>query len=276
MPRPKPDRDGAPLLGTGFALRLARNLAVELHGSLVIGDKALTLRLPAAVIASVEQVLPADRGPIHLFRMRGAGVPRPAARRRRSDRLAGGFRHTLHDLRRYRGGVRLGCAARAGQAWPVARTAIPEAHRRFADRGVPLTFWSTIRSRPIAAIDMLRARWRMACRRSGRSSTPGSIRRSTSADASQQLCRQFAAALEAAKLDALTDAITTAFGAAPRAYRAGRYGIGPATFGLLAAGAMRSIARCAPPIAMATKAARISRDRQSTPFAPGRRSSNCR
>lgn len=40
--------------------------------------------------------------------------------------------------------------------------------------------------------------------------------------------------LEAAKLDALTDAITGAFGAAPRAFRAGRYGIGPATLRLLA------------------------------------------
>ncbi|MDB5703381.1 MAG: histidine kinase [Sphingomonas bacterium] len=50
------DRDGAPLLGTGFALRLVRNLAVELRGSLVIGDNALTLRLPAAVIENVEQV----------------------------------------------------------------------------------------------------------------------------------------------------------------------------------------------------------------------------
>jgi predicted Zn-dependent peptidase len=39
---------GAPLLGTGFALRLARNLAVELGGSLTIGGAALTLRLPAA------------------------------------------------------------------------------------------------------------------------------------------------------------------------------------------------------------------------------------
>ena len=50
------DREGAPLLGTGFALRLARNLAAELRGALVIDDKALTLRLPAAVIESVEQV----------------------------------------------------------------------------------------------------------------------------------------------------------------------------------------------------------------------------
>ena len=40
---------GAPLLGTGFALRLAQNLAVELGGVLVIGVDRLTLRLPAVV-----------------------------------------------------------------------------------------------------------------------------------------------------------------------------------------------------------------------------------
>ncbi|WP_262503966.1 sensor histidine kinase [Sphingosinithalassobacter sp. CS137] len=45
----------ATLLGTGFALRLARNLAKELDGSLVIGADSLTLRLPAAVSAPVEQ-----------------------------------------------------------------------------------------------------------------------------------------------------------------------------------------------------------------------------
>jgi hypothetical protein len=39
--------------------------------------------------------------------------------------------------------------------------------------------------------------------------------------------------LEAAKLDALTAAITKAFGRPPRAYRAGRYGIGPNTLSLL-------------------------------------------
>ncbi|MGK0491477.1 MAG: signal transduction histidine kinase [Sphingomonas echinoides] len=50
------EREGAPLLGTGFALRLARNLAAELRGSLTIGDKALTLRLPAASLAGMEQV----------------------------------------------------------------------------------------------------------------------------------------------------------------------------------------------------------------------------
>lgn len=40
--------------------------------------------------------------------------------------------------------------------------------------------------------------------------------------------------LEAAKLDVLTGAIERAFGKRPRAYRAGRYGIGPATLRLLA------------------------------------------
>lgn len=42
-------------------------------------------------------------------------------------------------------------------------------------------------------------------------------------------------ALEEAKLVALTEAITTAFGTRPTAYRAGRYGLGLASFDLLAA-----------------------------------------
>ena len=49
------EADGAPLLGTGFALRLARNLASELGGSLSIGADRLTLRLPAAFTQSVDQ-----------------------------------------------------------------------------------------------------------------------------------------------------------------------------------------------------------------------------
>ncbi|WP_010543252.1 histidine kinase dimerization/phospho-acceptor domain-containing protein [Sphingomonas elodea] len=48
------DEDGT-LLGTGFALRLARNLARELGGSLVIAPDLLTLRLPAAPAAAMEQ-----------------------------------------------------------------------------------------------------------------------------------------------------------------------------------------------------------------------------
>ncbi len=46
---------GAPLLGTGFALRLARNLATELGGNLAIGAERLTLRLPAALSLGVDQ-----------------------------------------------------------------------------------------------------------------------------------------------------------------------------------------------------------------------------
>ncbi len=52
---PSDDMEGAPLLGTGFALRLARNLAAELGGELRFGADLLTLRLPAAAIAVVEQ-----------------------------------------------------------------------------------------------------------------------------------------------------------------------------------------------------------------------------
>ncbi|MBY8828247.1 sensor histidine kinase [Hephaestia mangrovi] len=48
--------DGAPLLGTGFALRLVRNLAGELGGNLTIDERRLTLRLPAAETATMEQV----------------------------------------------------------------------------------------------------------------------------------------------------------------------------------------------------------------------------
>lgn len=47
--------EDATLLGTGFALRLARNLARELGGSLVIEPESLTLRLPASVNQQVGQ-----------------------------------------------------------------------------------------------------------------------------------------------------------------------------------------------------------------------------
>jgi signal transduction histidine kinase len=49
------DTAGAPLLGTGFALRLARNLAIELGGELIFGEHLLTLRLPAALHEAVGQ-----------------------------------------------------------------------------------------------------------------------------------------------------------------------------------------------------------------------------
>ncbi len=47
-------QDGA-LLGTGFALRLVRNIARQLGGTLAIGPDAMTVELPALVTKSLEQ-----------------------------------------------------------------------------------------------------------------------------------------------------------------------------------------------------------------------------
>ncbi len=47
--------EGGPLLGGGFAFRLARRLIVELGGTLTIERESLTVRLPAAVNPGVEQ-----------------------------------------------------------------------------------------------------------------------------------------------------------------------------------------------------------------------------
>ncbi|MGC5796434.1 HAMP domain-containing histidine kinase [Sphingomonas sp. NFX23] len=55
------DGDGAPLLGTGFALRLAQNLAVELGGVLTIGADRLTLQLPAADTVDAERTADEQR-----------------------------------------------------------------------------------------------------------------------------------------------------------------------------------------------------------------------
>lgn len=49
------EREGGPLLGVGFTLRLVRNLAVALGGSLAITPDRLTLRLPIAVTPTMEQ-----------------------------------------------------------------------------------------------------------------------------------------------------------------------------------------------------------------------------
>lgn len=51
------EREDSTLLGTGFALRLARNLARELGGGLMIEPSSLTLRLPAAVNSQVGQAI---------------------------------------------------------------------------------------------------------------------------------------------------------------------------------------------------------------------------
>lgn len=117
----------------------------------------------------------------------------------------------------------------------TAIDALPEAHRRFADRGVPLTYMV---DHPIVdsarAVEVLRGLVEQQGASIGTQLHPWvnppfdeelSVRNSFPGN--------LATLLEAEKLDRLTDAITAAFGARPRAYRAGRYGIGPATLDLL-------------------------------------------
>ncbi len=119
----------------------------------------------------------------------------------------------------------------------TAATALPQGHAYFAAAGVPLTFMidHPIVSDPraVAILQAIVSDGRSAIgtqlhpwvnppfdeRVTPRNSFPGNLPQ----------------ALEAAKLNVLTDAITAAFGQAPVAYRAGRYGIGPNTIGLLAA-----------------------------------------
>ncbi len=114
--------------------------------------------------------------------------------------------------------------------------AIPAAHARFAERGVPLVY---LVDYPIAtdsrAIDILRG-----VIADGRSAIGTQLHPWVNPPFDEALAAansyvgNLPEAIEAAKLDALTDAITTAFGAAPIVYRAGRYGIGPISWRLLA------------------------------------------
>lgn len=118
-----------------------------------------------------------------------------------------------------------------------AMAALPAAHRRFVDRGVPLTYMI---DHPIAtdaqAIDILRGVIGDGGSAIGTQLHPWVNPPFDEAmTPANSYVGNLPAALEAAKLDVLTGAIAGAFGAAPRAYRAGRYGIGPATLALLAA-----------------------------------------
>ena len=119
----------------------------------------------------------------------------------------------------------------------AATRAIPAAHRRFADRGVALTY---LVDHPVASDDAAVAAI-AATLGDGRSAVGTQLHPwvnppfDEALSAANSYVGNLPAALEAAKLDVLTDLITAAFGAAPIVYRAGRYGIGPATLGLLAA-----------------------------------------
>ena len=118
-----------------------------------------------------------------------------------------------------------------------AIAALPEAHRRFAERGVPLTYMV---DHPIVsddrAVEILRTALADGVSAVGTQLHPWV---NPPFDEALTPANSYAGnlpeATEAAKIDTLTDAITTAFGRRPVAYRAGRYGIGPRTLPLLAA-----------------------------------------
>lgn len=116
-----------------------------------------------------------------------------------------------------------------------AIAALPAAHARFASAGVPLALMV---DHPVAtdprAIDWIRPLL-------GKGTTVGTqLHPWVNPPLDEELTPEnsfvgnLPAALEEAKLIALTEAITTAFGTRPTAYRAGRYGLGPASFDLLA------------------------------------------
>lgn len=117
-----------------------------------------------------------------------------------------------------------------------AITALPDAHARFAARGVPVTY---LVDYPVAtdpgSIEALRA-----ILSDGRSAIGAQLHPWVNPPFDEELtaANSFAGnlppALEQAKLTVLTEAIEAAFGDRPRVYRAGRYGIGPNTLGLLA------------------------------------------
>lgn len=119
----------------------------------------------------------------------------------------------------------------------TAMRAFPDAHRRFADAGIGLT---CLVDHPVAvdpaSIDILRA-----IIADGRSAIGAQLHpwvnppHEEAVNAQNSFPGNLPRALEAGKIAALTEAIEHAFGTRPSAFRAGRYGLGPQTWGLLAA-----------------------------------------
>ncbi len=118
-----------------------------------------------------------------------------------------------------------------------AMAAFPEAHARFREQGVALT---CLVDYPIvddpAAVEILRD-----VVADGRSEIGAQLHPWVNPPFGEPLTPAMSFAgnlpegLEAAKLRSLTNAIATAFGRRPRAYRAGRYGVGPDTVATLTA-----------------------------------------
>jgi len=119
----------------------------------------------------------------------------------------------------------------------AAVRAIPQAHARFADRGVALTY---LIDHPIAtspeAVDILRG-----AIEDGRSAVGAQLHPWVNppfdeiVNGPNSFTANLTKSLQAAKLAELTSAIEAAFGSRPLVYRAGRYGIGSDTFELIEA-----------------------------------------
>ncbi|MBB5699235.1 polysaccharide deacetylase family protein [Sphingomonas yantingensis] len=118
----------------------------------------------------------------------------------------------------------------------TAIRALPAMHRRFADRGVPLTYLTDypVASTPEAADTIARLL------EDGVSAVGAHLHPWVTPPHEEVVSRphsfagNLSPALEGAKLDALGAAIEAGFGRLPRMFRAGRYGMGPSTLGLLA------------------------------------------
>lgn len=118
----------------------------------------------------------------------------------------------------------------------AALAALPAQHARFVAAGVPVTY---LVDHPVAtdprAADHVRAALALGGGTVG-TQLHAWVNPPFDPDwLDESFPGRLPCALEAAKLDALTSAIEAAFGRRPRVYRAGRYGIGPHTFELLAA-----------------------------------------
>ena len=113
----------------------------------------------------------------------------------------------------------------------TAMAALPAFHRRLSDRGIAVTYMV---DHPVAtdaaAVDALKA-----CLADGRSAIGTQLHAwvnppfENEPSVRTSFPGNLPPTLEAAKLDVLTDAITASFGRRPIAYRAGRYGLGPAS-----------------------------------------------
>jgi hypothetical protein len=118
-----------------------------------------------------------------------------------------------------------------------AIAALPVAHARFADHGVPLTY---LIDYPVATAPPALAILRRLIE-DGRSAIGTQLHPWVNppfdepVTAANSFAGNLAPELERAKLARLTDAIEAGLGARPMLYRAGRYGIGPHTLATLAA-----------------------------------------